>query len=418
MKIEYFAINGINNTGKNHFLSMNSDLNIITGRNGAGKTTTLKLLWLLISGNLKQAIAECDFESIQLSTDEYFLLISKSIEGKVGRIFYTDSIVDGLITEVLNKGSVEITYDENDEVESDLDEILGNQGFIYDHQDKRNSINLKYSNSSKKTIISRSINSRLNQVITSVSDNLIINGSSLYFPTFRRIEGGFSLGEKSSRLSSSSDLEEAMANLSKKFSKEDHLFVSSLSMSDVSQFLLKEYSNLNDISASQTNQLSQQVIGMIKSRKGVDTNLKEANFLLSDILDKIEKIEDYRTRLMRPLTTVQKVVSDIFKNKGINFGENLNFGDAASAINSDKLSAGEKQLLSFICYNAFFDDAVFIIDEPELSLHVDWQRSFFKILMNQNPSNQFIVTTHSPFIYGKYPDKEVALNPDRGENEG
>ena len=62
-------------------------------------------------------------------------------------------------------------------------------------------------------------------------------------------------------------------------------------------------------------------------------------------------------------------------------------------------------------------NAIFIIDEPELSLHVDWQRQLFPTLLKQGTSNQFIVATHSPFIYSKYPDKELMLSSDKGNNE-
>lgn len=92
-------------------------------------------------------------------------------------------------------------------------------------------------------------------------------------------------------------------------------------------------------------------------------------------------------------------------------------GEAKEAMFSDKLSAGEKQMLSFICYNAFSQDSVFFIDEPEISLHVDWQRTLFPTLMSQSSNNQFFVATHSPFIYSKYedmmvsPDFSVRSNP-------
>ncbi|EDZ47000.1 conserved hypothetical protein [Rhodobacterales bacterium Y4I] len=72
-------------------------------------------------------------------------------------------------------------------------------------------------------------------------------------------------------------------------------------------------------------------------------------------------------------------------------------------------------MLSFICYNAFYKNSVIFIDEPELSLHVDWQRQLFHILNGQESGNQFVFATHSPFIYGKYPDKEIAIGFDRGE---
>ena len=403
MKVIFFGVEGINGKSCEHKLLMNDDINIITGRNGAGKTSTLKLLWLLLSGNIRQAIAECLFNSVQLVTSEYSLLIFRNIEGKVSQIYF-------------KAHDCSIQYDENEVYQESL--------FDNEEKYKRNiyaSKKIKLLHDldidHRKILLLNSESEKLLKTIGSISDKINSTGESIYFPTFRRIEGGFSLGEGKNRASISSDLEDAMSSLSKKFSREKHLFVSSLSMTDVSQFLLKEYSNLNDISANQTNQLSQQVITMIKNNRGSKNNLKEANVLLDDILKKIEKIENYRNDLMRPLAAVQKVVSTIFKHKGINFGENLNFGDAAAAINSDKLSAGEKQLLSFICYNAFFDNAIFIIDEPELSLHVDWQRKFFKILLDQNPKNQFIVSTHSPFIYGKYPDKEVLLSEDRGDGD-
>ena len=88
--------------------------------------------------------------------------------------------------------------------------------------------------------------------------------------------------------------------------------------------------------------------------------------------------------------------------------------EAKEAISSDKLSAGEKQMLSFLCYNAFSDNMPIFIDEPELSLHVDWQRLLFPTLLKQGQKNQFFVATHSPFIYAKYPDKEFLLNDNRG----
>ena len=60
--------------------------------------------------------------------------------------------------------------------------------------------------------------------------------------------------------------------------------------------------------------------------------------------------------------------------------------------------------------------SVIFIDEPELSLHVDWQRLLFPKLLSQSTNNQFIVATHSPFIYSKYPDKELLLDADRGDS--
>lgn len=137
--------------------------------------------------------------------------------------------------------------------------------------------------------------------------------------------------------------------------------------------------------------------------------------MLDDIRNKVLNMEGEREDIMKPIEAVRQLAIKIFKHSGIKIGNSLSFGDAANAINSDALSAGEKQMFSFIAYNAFYKESVFIIDEPELSLHVDWQRQLFPTLKSQQATNQFIIATHSPFIYSKYPEKEISINEDKGD---
>jgi predicted ATPase len=96
--------------------------------------------------------------------------------------------------------------------------------------------------------------------------------------------------------------------------------------------------------------------------------------------------------------------------------DRVTLGDAKEAIESDKLSAGEKQMLSFLAYNAFESTSVIFIDEPEISLHVDWQRQLVPTLLSQESGNQFIMATHSPFILSRYADRELLLGSDRGDS--
>ena len=42
---------------------------------------------------------------------------------------------------------------------------------------------------------------------------------------------------------------------------------------------------------------------------------------------------------------------------------------------------------------------VLLMDEPEISLHIDWQRSLIRNVRQINPNCQVIVATHSPTIY-------------------
>ncbi len=64
------------------------------------------------------------------------------------------------------------------------------------------------------------------------------------------------------------------------------------------------------------------------------------------------------------------------------------------------LSSGERQILTML-YSASRTrgmSGVFLIDEPELSLHIDWQRIILRELKKQAPDRQLIACTHSPEV--------------------
>lgn len=87
-------------------------------------------------------------------------------------------------------------------------------------------------------------------------------------------------------------------------------------------------------------------------------------------------------------------------------------GDALSV---EALSSGERQLLMLLCTTllAGIDTNVFIIDEPELSLGVSWQRKILRSLLSVTEGSglQFLVATHSVEIISGNPDSLVQLRP-------
>jgi ABC-type lipoprotein export system ATPase subunit len=72
------------------------------------------------------------------------------------------------------------------------------------------------------------------------------------------------------------------------------------------------------------------------------------------------------------------------------------------------LSSGERQIIAFIhaCY--FAKDKIILIDEPETSLHIDWQRDLLDSISQY--SHQFIICTHSPSVPADYSDYLKKLN--------
>jgi predicted ATPase len=75
------------------------------------------------------------------------------------------------------------------------------------------------------------------------------------------------------------------------------------------------------------------------------------------------------------------------------------------------LSSGEKQLLILLSETLLQREqpAVFIADEPELSLHVLWQEKLVGSLRSLNPSAQIIAATHSPDIVGPLADHAIDM---------
>jgi energy-coupling factor transporter ATP-binding protein EcfA2 len=66
----------------------------------------------------------------------------------------------------------------------------------------------------------------------------------------------------------------------------------------------------------------------------------------------------------------------------------------------DSLSSGEKQMISlFARLYLYPGKKIILIDEPELSLSIDWQRKILPDMINAPTCEQVISITHSPFIF-------------------
>ncbi len=341
-------------------IEFHKDLNIFTGKNGSGKTNLLKMIWYLISGNIEFAISEVDFEDVLLETDEYKLSIK-------------NHILDGR-----KKSQISFTANEaNESKQKDFDPSKED-----DTVDEMNQL-----------------------VVEKIK-------SSIFFPSFRRIEGSFAEKESTRyRLRSRSKVYDGLRNSMKEFADRlsvyDHKFISSISTDDIKEYTFQTLAKISESTDEKSQEYFSFIIKLIEEDK--DTPKK----IISKIKSKIENYNEVRDIIREPFLQMFSLVTEVFKYKGVKFSESVIFGDDKNAINSDRLSSGEKQMLSFLCYGSFYSNCPIFIDEPELSLHVDWQRSLFDILLKSN-SNQYIISTHSPFIYSQYPDKEFQISSDRG----
>lgn len=132
-------------------------------------------------------------------------------------------------------------------------------------------------------------------------------------------------------------------------------------------------------------------------------------FLTNYIEDNITKLEIYK-ELSEKLRLLRSIVNDrnVFTDKEMRFSakEGVEFVSLKNdrTIPVDKLSSGEKN--NFVLfYELIFEcgqHSLILVDEPEISLHVAWQRQFIDELNEicTLKGLQGIVATHSPDIVG------------------
>lgn len=132
---------------------------------------------------------------------------------------------------------------------------------------------------------------------------------------------------------------------------------------------------------------------------------------LTKLVRMVERVKDYTSRTERVTEKVNRyvrILNEFFKDskKQVFFSDDgsLQFkllpDGAPRSMHS--LSSGEAQLfviMTHLFFNPLAQEGnVFIVDEPELSLHIQWQELFVSSVMAANPNVQYIMATHSPSI--------------------
>lgn len=155
---------------------------------------------------------------------------------------------------------------------------------------------------------------------------------------------------------------------------------------------------------------------------------------IKEIAAQAKKIEAEKNKIREPLTKFLNSVNKFFR-LGADRKELLLSSDGrikifARDVPRDislyRLSSGEKQIIILLASLIFGLQGnrrgIYIVDEPEASLHLAWQKIFVRSILKANSSVQLIFATHAPEIIGPYSDKAVHLekkiNPKAVDWEG
>lgn len=110
-----------------------------------------------------------------------------------------------------------------------------------------------------------------------------------------------------------------------------------------------------------------------------------------------------------PKTQFQDMIDELFaetnkridrKSNEIQFIQTMDEEGATEVITPYKLSSGEKQMLAILLTVLVENREPYalLMDEPEISLHIDWQQRLIDLIRQLNPNAQIILSTHSPAL--------------------
>lgn len=107
--------------------------------------------------------------------------------------------------------------------------------------------------------------------------------------------------------------------------------------------------------------------------------------------------------LTEPKRMFQDIVDDLFRETGktiIRTANEIKFNQIGEVLQPYQLSAGEKQMLAILLTVLVEDNQSYVLfmDEPEISLHFEWQKQLISLVLKLNPNIQIIMTTHSPAV--------------------
>ena len=104
-----------------------------------------------------------------------------------------------------------------------------------------------------------------------------------------------------------------------------------------------------------------------------------------------------------PKAEFQDTIDELFHDTGKTIDRKSNeiqFFQRGEIITPYQLSSGEKQML-VILLTALVENQehyALLMDEPEISLHIEWQQKLISLIRKINPNAQIILSTHSPAL--------------------
>ena len=138
-------------------------------------------------------------------------------------------------------------------------------------------------------------------------------------------------------------------------------------------------------------------------RKYLDYQVNVGNRIIEVLQSGAEDAAQQAQSISDAKKRFQDIIDDLFKETGkqiIRSENEIRFSQLGEVLRPYQLSSGEKQMLAILLTVLVEDRKPYVLfmDEPEVSLHFEWQKRLIELILKLNPNVQLIVATHSPAV--------------------
>ena len=149
---------------------------------------------------------------------------------------------------------------------------------------------------------------------------------------------------------------------------------------------------------------------MIKDQ--IDLRNKDFSKKMEEFMDSPDEDEKARSQYAKNYKMVYTALNSFLQEYDKKIGSSFEFTKNDKRISYEYLSMGEKQILLLLLMvsNTNQEPCIFFMDEPDLSMHIDWKEILVKELHELNPNMQIILSTHAPSVITGWHDKVKEVN--------
>ena len=138
-------------------------------------------------------------------------------------------------------------------------------------------------------------------------------------------------------------------------------------------------------------------------RKYLDYQVNIGNRIIETLQSGDADAAEKAQQISQPKKRFQDILDDLFTETGkkiIRTENEIKFSSLGEELAPYQLSSGEKQILVILLTVLVEDNEHYVLfmDEPEVSLHIEWQKRLIDLILELNPNVQIILTTHSPAV--------------------